>query len=77
MFTAEDRSILDFESRSWHEGGPKDQLIEFALGLTSAAYYERLLELVHDADAYRADPFTIRRLSRMIEPARGERGVAG
>jgi len=77
MFTAEDHSLLDFESRSWLEEGPKDRQIEFELGLTSAAYYDRLLELIHDPDAYRADPFTIRRLSRMIEPAAGTKGMAG
>jgi len=77
MFTAEDQSILKFESRSWHEGGPKDQLIEFDLGLSAAAYYERLLELIDEPEAYRADPFTIRRLSRMVEPAYGHREIVG
>lgn len=77
MFTTEDHSILDFERRSVLEEGPKDRLIEFELGLTSAAYYERLLELLLDPDAYRADPLTIRRLARMIEPVRGNAGVAG
>ena len=77
MLTAEERAILDFERAWWVEGGPKDQAIEFALGLTSAAFYSRLLELLSHPGAFEYDPLTIKRVTALVEhPIRNELAVS-
>jgi hypothetical protein len=75
MLGAEDRAILDFEQGWWVHPGPKDQAIEFSLGLTAARYYERLLDIVADPVAMAHDPLTVRRVLSMIEGRVGK-GVA-
>lgn len=67
MLNEEDRAILDFERFSWKEPGPKDQAIEMTLGLTAAAYYERLRSLVTGAAALAYDPLTAKRVLTIIE----------
>lgn len=68
MLSAEDRAILDFERGWWAEPGPKDQAIEFGLGVTASFYYERLLALTERKEAAAYDPLTVRRVRRLIEP---------
>lgn len=68
MLSAEDRSILEFESNWWLEAGPKDQAIEHRLGLSAATYYERLIWIVSTTEARRLDPLTVARVRAMIEP---------
>lgn len=67
MLSDEDREILDFERASWREPGPKDWTIELVLGLTSAAYYERLLAAVSSRAGSAYDPLTAKRVLRLIE----------
>lgn len=67
MLDPEVRAILDFEQSWWKEPGGKDRAIEFSLGLTSSAYYERLLALVHQASAKEYDPLTVKRVLALIE----------
>lgn len=66
MLTTEERAVLEFERAWWKEPGPKDQAIEFALGLTSAAYYEVLAALVSDQRAFAFDPLTILRVRALM-----------
>lgn len=61
--------LIDFERSWWLRPGPKDQSIEFDLGLSSAVYYDRLLGVVTRPEAYAHDPLTILRVRSMIEPA--------
>ncbi len=79
MLTAEERVILDFERASLVEGGPKDQIIEFRLGITSADYYRRLLQIMDKPSALVDDPLTIRRLRGLVEQRTNpnQKGVAG
>jgi hypothetical protein len=67
MLSDEERAILDFERVSWRESGPKDQTIEQVLGLTSAAYYERLIAVVSTRAGSAYDPLTAKRVLRLIE----------
>ena len=67
MLSDEERAILDFERAAWCEPGPKDQAIEMSLGLTAAAYYERLRRLVLSAEALAHDPLTTKRVASIIE----------
>lgn len=67
MLSDEDRTILEFEQGWWLEPGPKDQAIEFSLGLSAALYYDRLLAIVALADSVRVDPLTVARVRSMIE----------
>ncbi|MFZ0015325.1 MAG: DUF3263 domain-containing protein [Acidimicrobiia bacterium] len=67
MLSEEDRAILDFERLSLQQAGPKDQAIEMVLGLTAAAYYERLLEIVYSAPASAYDPLTTKRVRALVE----------
>jgi Protein of unknown function (DUF3263) len=69
MLSAEDRSILEFESRWWLEIGPKDQAIEHRLGLSASTYYERLISIIYSPDARDLDPLTVARVRAMIEPS--------
>ncbi len=75
MLSTEEEAVLEFESSWWLEPGPKDQAIEFSLGLTAAGYYEALLALVDRPEAMRHDPLTVKRVLSMIvassEPATG------
>jgi Protein of unknown function (DUF3263) len=68
MLSEDDRAILEFERGWWLEPGPKDQAIEFSLGLTAAAYYERLIELSVDSAATSFDPLTLARIRATIQP---------
>jgi hypothetical protein len=76
MLSAEDRSILEFESRWWLEPGPKEQAIEHRLGVDAATYYERLLVIVSAPEARRLDPLTVSRVQAMIEAADDEEAVS-
>ena len=67
MLSLEDRAILSFERAWWHQPGPKDQAIEFSLGLTAAAYYRRLGVLARSPLALAYDPLTIKRVRSLIE----------
>lgn len=76
MLSDQGRAILDFERVSWTLPGPKDEMIELVLGLTSLAYYERLRALVSTRAALVYDPLTTKRVLRLIEePTRSELAV--
>ncbi|HEX9863697.1 MAG TPA: DUF3263 domain-containing protein [Acidimicrobiia bacterium] len=72
MLSDEDRIILEFEGSWWLEPGPKDQAIEFTLGMSSAAYYERLIAVVGLAESSLVDPLTVARIKAMIQPSPAE-----
>ena len=67
MLTADELAILEFERSWWLQPGPKDQAIEFGLGLSAATYYEMLHELLDNPAARRRDPLTIRRLEAIMK----------
>lgn len=67
MLNEEERAILDFERVAWCEPGPKDEAIEMSLGLTAAAYYERLRSVVSGSAALAYDPLTAKRVLAIIE----------
>ena len=76
MLNSNDRAILDFERGWWLEPGPKDQAIEWSLGLSSLVYYENLRRIVFDGAASRYDPLTVKRVRSLIEIAnQGELAV--
>ncbi len=72
MLDFEERAILDFERSWWLHDGAKDRLVEATLGLTSHAYYERLLSLLDHPDASSYDPLTVLRVRALIEPVEHE-----
>lgn len=67
MLNCDDRAILDFERGWWLEPGPKDQAIEWSLGLSSFVYYESLRRIVFDGAASAYDPLTVKRVRSLIE----------
>ena len=67
MLGSLDKAILDFERTWWRQPGAKDRAIEFSLGLTSAAYYERLLRLMALTSALEYDPITVKRVQGMVD----------
>ena len=67
MLTEAEVVLIQFERSWWLRPGPKDQSIEFDLGLTAAAYYEQLLGIVFRPEAYAHDPLTVLRVRSMIE----------
>ena len=67
MLGSLDKAILDFERTWWCQPGAKDKAIEFSLGLTSAAYYERLRRLIALSSALEYDPLTVKRVHRMLD----------
>jgi uncharacterized protein DUF3263 len=67
MLGSSDRAILDFERSWWCQPGAKDKAIEFSLGLTSAAYYDRLRRLIELTSALEYDPLTVKRVHRMMD----------
>ncbi|MEA1903462.1 MAG: DUF3263 domain-containing protein [Actinomycetota bacterium] len=67
MLDSEDRAILEFERSWWMQPGAKDQAIEHSLGLTAAAYYDRLLEVIVNGNAFDHDPLTVLRVRSLIE----------
>ena len=67
MLSSGDKAILDFERYSWVDHGPKDRLIELVLGLSAAAFYERLRHLVSEPAALAYDPLTVKRVSSLID----------
>jgi hypothetical protein len=76
MLSNDDRVILDFERSWWLEGGPKDQAIEWNLGLSADVYYAALLRIVFDAAALAYDPLTVKRVRSLVEPTgEGEQAV--
>jgi hypothetical protein len=77
MLSNEEIAILDFERAWWQEPGPKDQAIEFALGLSAHAYYEILRSLVVDQRAITFDPLTIKRVRNFMSMSFTPVQVAG
>lgn len=77
MLSNEEMAILDFERAWWQEPGPKDQAIEFALGLSADAYYEILRALVVDKRAFAFDPLTIKRVRNLMSLNFAPAQVAG
>jgi len=76
MLTREEQAILDFERAWWIEPGPKDQAIEFVLGLAARIYYEELLRLLNNSSAFEYDPLTIKRVRALVgEPVGRELAV--
>ena len=71
MLKPEEKAILDFERAWWTEPGPKDQAIEFALGLSASAYYGRLLKLLKNQGAFEYDPLTVKRVEALVENPTG------
>jgi len=69
MLSSEERAVLDFEGSWWLEPWPKDQAIEFSLGLTAAVYYEVLLRVIERPEAMQHDPLTVKRVRSLIEAA--------
>lgn len=67
MLNADERAILDFERTWWLEPGPKDQAIEFTLGLSARAFYEHLRALALDPSALAYDPLTVKRVRSLLE----------
>lgn len=67
MLGSLDKAILDFERTWWCQPGAKDKAIEFSLGLTSAAYYEKLLRLIALTSALEYDPLTVKRVQGMVD----------
>ncbi len=67
MLGSSDKAILDFERAWWCQPGAKDKAIEFSLGLTSAAYYDRLRRLIELPSALEYDPLTVKRVRRMMD----------
>ena len=67
MLSSDELAVLDFERSWWLRPGPKDQAIEFWLGLSAASYYEMLRELLDNPAALQRDPLTVRRLKAIIE----------
>lgn len=77
MLSEEDRAILDFERGSWLQPGPKDQAIEWVLGLSSRDYYERLRVVVSSEAGSSYDPLTAKRVLKLIEqPGEAELAVS-
>jgi hypothetical protein len=76
MLSDEDRAILEFERGWWLEPGPKDQAIEFALGLTAALYYEHLGRLIARPEAARFDPLTVARVRSLIDAGTREEAAS-
>ena len=69
MLNEEERAILDFERAHWTLPGPKDEAIEWRLGLSAADYYQCLLTLVTDPAARLYDPLTTKRVLALIDEA--------
>ncbi|MDX1469587.1 MAG: DUF3263 domain-containing protein [Acidimicrobiia bacterium] len=67
MLTREDRAIIDFEREWWRQPGPKDQAIEFSLGLDAATYYDHLGRLARSPLALAYDPLTVKRVRSLME----------
>jgi hypothetical protein len=67
MLSSSDKAILDFERVWWQQPGGKDKAIEFTLGLTSAAYYERLRRLIVRTSALAYDPLTVKRVRGIVD----------
>jgi hypothetical protein len=69
MLSIEELAVLDFEGSWWLQPGPKDQAIEFSLGLTAAAYYEALLALIDRPEAFQHAPLIVKRVRSLIDGA--------
>ena len=67
MLTDAERAILEFERSWWLQPGPKDQNIEFVLGVSSSIYYEMLGRLVCLPSAFEYDPLTVARVRALME----------
>lgn len=68
--TEQEKAILEFERGWWTLDDQRDMVIEERFGLSSAAYYEVLNDLVDRADAMQHDPLVVRRLRRLRDRKR-------
>lgn len=60
-----DRAILDFERGWWKAKGRKEAAILELFGLSGVRYYQVLVRLMDDPDAYAYDAMLIKRLRRL------------
>lgn len=63
--TDDDRAILDFVGRWWHNAGAAESAIRDELGLSAVRYYQRLTRLLDDPEALAYAPVTVNRLRRV------------
>ena len=65
-----EQRVIDLERTWWREPGTKQNAIRRDLGVSPAAYYAKLADLVTRYDALRYDPLVIRRLRRRNDARR-------
>jgi len=56
--------ILAFEREWWQYAGAKEDAIQQRFGVSSAAYYQLLNELLDDESVHAFDPMLVKRLKR-------------
>lgn len=65
----QDLAILAFEKRQWRYQGRKEDAIRKELRMSVPRYYQALSRLIHDPEAYAAEPTLIKRLRRIAKVA--------
>ena len=72
--TDADLAILDLERTWWRYQGAKETAIVERFGISATVYYLRLNALIDRPEALAADPLTVKRLLRLREARRVQRG---
>lgn len=72
-FTAEHRSVLDFEKHWWKHQGNKAAQIQARLTMGTARYYRLLNAAIDHPDAVEYDPMLVKRLRRLREVRKAHR----
>lgn len=72
-FTAEHRSVLDFEKHWWKHQGNKAAQIQARLALSTARYYRLLNAAIDHPSAVEHDPMLVKRLRRLREVRKAQR----
>ncbi len=62
---ADERQILDFESKWWKYQGSKESSIREEFAMSSTRYYQRLNQLLDSQAALAYNPMLVKRLRRM------------
>lgn len=72
--TDRDREMLAFEHTPWRYSGAKEDAIRQRFGVSVTRYYRQLNTLIDNPAALAEDPVTVKRLRRLRDARRQQRG---
>lgn len=75
MLTDHETALLELERSWWKYPAAKEAAIYEQFGITPTGYYQQLNALIERPEALEHDPLTVKRLRRLRDQRRAQRGA--